>query len=413
MNVWLIKDGENLPLQPDARRMRTWMLAEALAGQGHRVTWWASTHSHQRKTLHFAEDRDVDLGPQFRLKLLHAGSYRGNRSIARLLHHSRLAAKFRRLAPSQPAPDVVVSAFPTIELAFEAVEFARARGIPAIVDIRDPWPDSIVDQAPKPFRAAARVALHALERKTRASFTRADSLVACSQGFLDWGLRKSGRARRPLDRVFYIGSSPQPEKPSAASKRIDELAERLAGKVVFCFVGSFGHVYRLRLVIEAAAILAKQGLREAHFVLAGDGEQYAEVAEAAKALGNVTVTGWLSASDADRLMSRSQVGLAPIRQMPGCVPNKIFEYSAAGLPILSSLEGETAEILAKHRAGLTYAPEDREAFVSLVTRLATDERLRREMAQNSASMFEREFRAARIYDEYVRHVESIAQARAH
>jgi len=413
MNVWLIKDGENLPIQPDARRMRTWMLAEALAGQGHQVTWWASTHSHQRKTLFFDEDRDVEIGPRFRLKLLHAGSYRKNKSIARLLHHSRLAAKFRRLAPSQLAPDVIVSAFPTIELAHESVGYAKARGIPAIVDIRDPWPDSIVDHAPHLLRAAARFAIRPLERKSRASFLGADSLVACSQGFLDWGLRNSGRVRRPADRVFYIGSAPLTDNSTGASRRIDELAERLAGKVVFCFVGSFGHVYRLRLVCEAAAILEKQGLRNAHFVLAGDGQQYDKVAHAAKALGNVTVTGWLGASDVERLMARSQVGLAPIRQMPGCVPNKIFEYSQAGLPILSSLEGETAAILAKNGAGLTYAPEDREAFMALVTRLATDERLRREMAQNSASMFEQEFRAARIYDEYVRHVESVARARAH
>jgi glycosyltransferase involved in cell wall biosynthesis len=310
-------------------------------------------------------------------------------------------------------PDVIVSAFPTIEIAFEAVEFARSRGIPAIVDIRDPWPDSLFEQVPKALRGLARTAFHSLDRKTNSSFRQADSLVACSQGFLDWGLHKSGRTRQPADRVFYIGSAAPPRNAPVTSKAIDSLAEMLAGKVVFCFVGSFGHVYRLRLVCEAAAILEKQGLRNIHFVLAGDGPQYAAVVEAAKALGNLTTTGWLAASDADRLMSIAHVGLAPIRQMPGCVPNKIFEYSAAGLPILSSLEGETAQLLEKHRAGMTYAPDDSEAFVALVTRLAADERLRSEMAQNSASMFESEFRADRIYDEYVRHVESIARSRTH
>ena len=411
MNVWLVKDGENLPLQPDARKMRTWLLAEALLRRGHEVTWWTSTHSHQHKTLHFAEDREVEIGPRFRLKLLHAGSYRRNVSFARLLHHSRLAAGFRRHAASQPAPDVIVSAFPTIELAFEAVEFAKSRRIPTIVDIRDPWPDSIFDQAPTLLRGIGRFALRSLDRKTKSSFRDADSLVACSKRFLEWGLRKSSRERRPADRVFYLGSGPPPANAGVPSSPVDALLERLAGKVVFCFVGSFGHVYRLRLVCEAAASLERQGFREAHFVLAGDGLQFDQVAEAAKSLANLSVTGWLGAGEAHRLMSRAQVGLAPILQMPGCVPNKIFEYAAAGLPVLSSLEGETADILARHRAGLTYAPNDREAFISLVRRLATDERLRREMAQNSASMFEQEFRADRIYDEYVRHVESVALAR--
>ncbi len=413
MNVWLIKDGENLPIQPDARRMRTWMLADELVRQGHEVTWWSSTHSHQRKVLLFDEDRVVDVAPGFRLNLLHAGGYRGNRSVRRLSHHSRLAAKFRRRAPASPRPDVIVSSFPTIELAFEAVSFAKSRGIPVIVDIRDPWPDTFADHAPRILRAAARIVLRPLERKAKTCLARSDSLVACSQGFLEWGLTKAGMERRPLDRVFYLGNARSAPKRTASSARIAELARRLSGKVVFCFVGSFGHVYELRLVCEAAEAIEGKDLRHVHFVLAGDGRQFAEVSFAARSLGNVTLTGWLGASDVDDLLAVSHVGLAPIRQMPGCVPNKIFEYSAAGLPILSSLEGETADILSKHRSGLSYAPGDLGTLVSLVTRLAEDGQLRREMAQNSSAMFEREFLAARIYNEYVRHVECIAHVKAH
>jgi len=344
--------------------------------------------------------------------LLHAGSYRSNLSIARLLHHARLGAKFRRLAPTLPAPDAVVSAFPTIELAYEAVRFASPRGIPSIVDIRDPWPDSLVDQVPQSLRPVARVAIRPLERKARAAFAGADSLVACSQGFLEWGLHKARRTRRPGDRVFYLGSARRPADEPAPSAAIRELVDRLAGKVVFCFVGSFGQVYRLRLVCEAAALVAQRGLGQVHFVIAGDGPQRDAVTAAARSLGNLTAPGWLSARDADYLMAHSQAGLAPILQMPGCVPNKIFEYSAAGLPIVSSLLGETEDLLARHGAGLTYAPGDLESFVSIVARLAGDEALRRELARNSAAMFDREFRAERIYDEYARHVESIARTPA-
>lgn len=412
MNVWLLKDGENLPIQPDARRMRTWMLAEELVRQGHRVTWWASTHSHQRKSLLFDEDREIDVAPGFRLKLLFAGGYKSNKSLGRLLHHARLAARFRQQARALPAPDVIVSAFPTIELAYEAVAFAKPRGVPVIVDIRDPWPDTLLDHAPRILRGAARIALSSMESKAQASFAGCDSLVACSQGFLDWGLAKARMARRQGDGVFYIGSMPAATRPQASPK-VELLAKLLSGKLVCCFVGSFGHVYQLQLVCEAAAALQRQGMHRIHFVVAGDGQQYGVVSEAARSLENLTAPGWLAASDADHLLSISHVGLAPIRQMPGCVPNKIFEYSAAGLPILSSLEGETAEILSRHRAGLTYAPGDTNGFIAHITRLAEDEEFRREMAQNSAAMFEREFLATRIYGEYVRHVESVARARAH
>ncbi len=329
MNVWLVKDGENLPIQPDARRMRTWMLAEELLRHGHQVTWWASTHSHQRKALLFDEDCEVEVSRGFRLKLLYAGAYRKNRSLGRLLHHSRLAAKFRRLAPTLPRPDVIVSAFPTIELAYEAVAFAGARGIPVIIDIRDPWPDIMLDLAPPLLRAAGRIAVLPLERKARTSFARSDSLVACSRGFLDWGLRKAGIAQRDGDRVFYLGKAEGAPGNAGNSARIRELEQKLAGKVIFTFVGSFGHVYELELLCEAAELLKNKGNHQVHFVLAGDGEQFDRITARAKALDNVTVPGWLASADADRLLAISDVGLAPYRQMSGAMPNKIFDYSGS------------------------------------------------------------------------------------
>lgn len=413
MNVWLIKDGENLPIQHDARRMRTWMLADELVSRGHSVTWWASTHSHQRKALLFRRDCELEVTPNLRLKLLFVGGYKKNRSIRRFLHHLRLAERFRQEAPGMPKPDIIVTSFPTIELAFQAVAFAKRHGVPIIVDIRDPWPDAFVELVPAYLRAPARLALGPFHRRTSECFARSDSLVACSQGFLDWGTRKAGMTRRSTDKVFYLGNTqPRPNKSNVSSK-IEELRARLVGKVVFCFVGSFGHVYQLRLVCDAAAALERQGGRRVHVVLAGDGEQFQQVSSASKALGNVTLMGWLNVSDIDDLLALADVGLAPSTQMSGTVPNKIFDYSAAGLPILSSLEGETADILSKYGAGMSYKPGDLQMLVSHMKLLSEHDDLRRRQAKQSLAMFEHEFLAARIYGEYVTHVEAIAGTRSH
>jgi glycosyltransferase involved in cell wall biosynthesis len=410
MNVWLLKDGEHLPIQPDARRMRTWMLADELVKHRHSVTWWASTHSHQRKALLFNHDHDVDIGPSFRLKLLFAGSYKSNRSARRLIHHLRLANRFRHQAPTLPRPDIIVSSFPTIELAFQAVAFAKRHGVPVIVDIRDWWPDTFVQLVPRYLRAPASIGLGGLHRQTRECFAWSDSLVASSQGLLDWGLKKAGMARRSADRVFYLGSIGRLSTNTGISPRICELRGKLADKVVFCFVGSFGHVYELGLVCEAAAILERQGQRHVHFVFAGDGQQFEKISSVSRSLSNLTLLGWLNASELDDLLSIADVGLAPIRQLAGSVPNKFFEYSAAGLPILSSLEGEAAEILSKYGAGLSYEPGNLQALVSHVMRLSRQNEERQRQARQSSAMFEQEFLASRIYGEYVNHVESIASS---
>ncbi len=52
VKVWLVKDGENLPIQAGSRKkMRTWMLAERLVARGHSILWWSSTFSHQTRKL--------------------------------------------------------------------------------------------------------------------------------------------------------------------------------------------------------------------------------------------------------------------------------------------------------------------------------------------------------------------------
>ena len=50
------------------------LLADALVNRGHRVTWWASTFSHQRKALLSASRRGVQRQLRFTLRAARLGS---------------------------------------------------------------------------------------------------------------------------------------------------------------------------------------------------------------------------------------------------------------------------------------------------------------------------------------------------
>src|SRR3954465_8959881 len=132
LDIWLLKDGEILPIQEESRKMRTWMLADALIARGHRVTWWASTFAHQKKALLARADRVIELGPRFTLRLIHAGAYRTNLSLRRYAHHRRVGRLSATGAPSLPAPAGVIAAFPVIDLAAAAVRYARERHVPTL-----------------------------------------------------------------------------------------------------------------------------------------------------------------------------------------------------------------------------------------------------------------------------------------
>lgn len=409
MDIWLIKDGEHLPVQGDSRKMRTWMLAEALVARGHRVIWWHSTFSHQRKTLLYDHDVELELGPQFYLKLLYAGEYKMNVSMRRYLQHRVLGRRFREAAYRMPPPDAIVCSFPTIDLAYYAVAYSKKCECPIIVDIRDLWPDTFLEKIPRPLRRVARVVLDGDFRRTRYVCSSADSLVAISQGCLNWALRYAGRAQSSHDRVFHTGYPDDRLSSEQDQLSLPEFLVPVKAKVIFSYVGSFGASYNLRSLCEVARMCQERGMYNVHFVLAGDGDQYQDIARRAGGLSNLSLTGWLPHSEVRRLLAHSNVGLVPLRSVRDALPNKPYEYFSAGLPILSSLEGELEGIIDEYKVGYSYKDGDVAALFNLIAKLTNDSDGRATFARNARALFESKFTWSFIYGAYARHVEWVAE----
>ena len=215
MKIWLTEIGEPLPVDAGARLMRCGLLAQTLAARDHEVTWWASTYDHARKMYRRSAAATVSPSPHLRLELLHASGYRRNVSLARIRHHRAIARQFTARAEAFPPPDLLYCCVPTLELTEAALRYAKTRGIPVVVDIRDKWPDIFVDALPAPMRAIGRLLLHSEFRRARYVFQNAATILAVSDGYLDWGLSYAARRRRSWDAVFPH-AYPRPTLDAAA-----------------------------------------------------------------------------------------------------------------------------------------------------------------------------------------------------
>jgi glycosyltransferase involved in cell wall biosynthesis len=406
MLVWILKDAEPLPLKPGQRALRSGLLAQELGRRGHRVLWWSSTFSHHHKQFLFEHDTRLELMPNVTLLALDVGRYQRNVSFARLFHHRRLGRRFQELAATEPVPDIIVSALPIIDFPFQAAHYASTRGIPLVVDIRDPWPDVFADKAPAPLRPLVRWLTWTERRRAAHSLKSAVALTAVSKGFLRWALGLAGRGQTPNDRVFYLGhsgfESAQMEAP------LPKGMAALHGKLVFTFVGTFGYSYEVELLARAAQHFNTHR-PDLAFVLVGDGHQRATLQQNYSGLPNLILTGWLDTREIAAVLAQSHVGLVPCRSLPDTVPNKPFEYLAAGLPLLSSLEGEMAEIIATHGLGLSYRAGDLDGFIQAVERICQNRALLGEWSANARRTFAEHFSASRIYPDFASHVESILE----
>jgi len=413
MRVWLTELAEPLPLSPGGRLMRAGLVADELARSGHDVTWWTSTFDHVSKVSRRTSNHTQALAPNYRIELLHAPGYATNHGLARMRHHRRIAAVFASRAPSTPAPDLAYCCVPTLEVTDAVLRYAIPRGIRVVVDVRDLWPDVFLDAVPRGLRLLARTALHGEFRRVARILRRATAIVAISEQYLQWALRYADRPRGAWDGVFPHGYPRSTVAPVELAQARRELAAMGVDprRTVSSFVGTFGHSYDLTPVISTARRMLERRDLRAQFVFAGDGERAVQWRRLAKGLTNVVFTGWLSAAGIAALLGMSSIGLAAyVDGAAQGLPNKIFEFLSAGLPILSSLGGEAAALLEDAGCGLTYSARDPASFAAALNRLLDQPVARRDMGRRALAKFEADFQADHIYPTLVRHLEALVTA---
>lgn len=401
LNIWVLKDGETLPVIKDAKKMRTWRLSEALADRGHNVTWWSSNFYHTKKEKVFEGDKIVELRNNLTVKLLDCGSYKKNISLQRIRHHSILGKKFATLAKSENKPDIIISSLPTIEFPVEAVKYGKKNNVPVIIDVRDMWPDIILDYFPIFLRPFLRVPIIFCNIKIKSCLKNAQGIVSMTEDILNFALDKAKLKRDDKKDIFYLGYD---ESCVHDVETIKELQKLPRNKTIFSYLGSFNNSNDLDLIVEAAKILEKDEKINAHFVFAGDGDLWISIREKVKNIKNITLLGWINKKQSAYLMKLTDVCIIPSK-VPA-IPNKFFEALFFSNPILFCMEGESKAILETHHAGIFYKKGDVQSLIASINIFLEGEKLQ-ELKKNAHKLYDTQFKSHKIYTSYCEYIERI------
>lgn len=408
LRVGIVAIAEPLALDAGSRPMRCGMLGHALAEAGHRVIWWTSRFDHATKTVRDIPDR-VEVEPGFEVRFLDAGNYGKNISIRRLVYNQRIARAFARVLDDLDArdrPDIFVVSIPLHELARPTIRFGCEHGIPVILDVRDKWPDYLLTAVPPHLRRATRLAMSPWFRAAARNFRRADGITAISQSYLDWALALAGRDAGDQDAVLPIGY----QVPRVLVDRERPVG---TGSTVRCvYAGTLGHSSDLRAVLDAARHFSHMN-QKLRFVLVGDGPLLKSLKADAADLDNVDFLGWIDRSDLVEVLRSSDIGLACYSSVAmQSLPNKPFEYWAAGLPVVESLGGELGEIVERSGAGLGYEAGNARSLVKALGRLLASPEERIAMGRRGRELVESTYNADRIYPQFVSLIERASELAA-
>jgi glycosyltransferase involved in cell wall biosynthesis len=348
-----------------------------------------------------------------------------NEGVARktLGHLSFMASSVLLGGWSSGPADVVVVSSPTFFSILSGWLLARLKRARLVVEIRDLWPAIFVELGVLTSRRVIRL----LERIELAAYAAADQVVVVSEGFRADLLRRgvpSAKVHTITNGVDLDRFAPAPE--SSGERR--ELRARLGAGPEDCLVlyaGTHGISQALTAIADAAARLdngcpaagkADRTLGSAagraaafdgqaiRFAFVGEGadKKRLERRVAELGLGNVALLPGVASAEMPALLAAADICLVPLRKVPlfaTFIPSKMFEYLAAGKPVIGSVAGEAAQILAEAGA-VVVPPEDSGSLAAAIAALAADPQLRAEIGRAGRAFVERCHDRAALAREY-------------
>jgi len=363
-----------------ATATRSHAMARALTAAGHSVTiacgQYAGAVTGLGGPFRHGRREGVVRGVKLVEFAIPCGNHQG--FARRTAAFGRFAAAATRLALAEPWDLVVASSTP-LTVAIPALVAHRLRGTPFLFEIRDPWPE-----LPRAMKAAPALALAAMEPLATAACRRAAGVVALSEGMAETALARGADPARV--RVVPNGCDLDLFGPHIAPWRPPGAA---MWEVLAVYAGAHGRANGLDQLLDAAALLQRQGERRLRLLLVGEGSEKPRLQQAALARGlaNVTFLDSLPKQRLAALLAGAQVGvqcLAPVPEFAEwTAPNKLMDYLAAGLPVVANLSGRAARLLAEGHGdspcGIATPPGDAAALAHALTWMADNPALRGRM----------------------------------
>lgn len=248
---------------------------------------------------------------------------------------------------------------------YAGMEAARAWGVPGLLEVNAPLLEEQREHRglAHPERAA---------EVARRVFAAAATLLPVSQ---EVGRYLEGFA--PPQKIHVVPNGVNPARFGVPRTPDPE-------RFTVGFVGTLKPWHGVGVLLEAFSELQAR-VPHAQLLLVGSGPEEAPLKEAVHRRGiqGVTFTGAVAPKEIPALLGHMDVAVAPYPALPNFYfsPLKVYEYMAAGVPVVASRVGQLQDLLQDEMNGLLCPPGDAGALADALERLALDPDARERLAE--------------------------------
>lgn len=340
VKIWFFNNYNMLPSQGGLNRH--YFFAKQLQKIGHEPAVFVGSHPHNTNLQMIEEKEPFRLEPAetFPWVYVKTENYEGSKlkRIISMFQYYRNAKKAAEaMVTTDGIPNVVIGSSAHPLAAVLAIRLGQKWKCKSIVEIRDLWPESIVAYGIAGPHNLAVIGLRWLEKWI---YTHADDVVFTMEGAYDYIVEQGWEKEIPRSKVHYINNGVDLEafEYNREHFRVDDpdLHNPDIFKVVY--TGSIRKVNNLGLLLDAAKKVTNPKVR---FLIWGDGDErpILEKRIQDEKIDNVMFKGKVGKKYIPHIVSQADFNFAHNTPSPlfrfGISFNKIFDYFAAGRPILT------------------------------------------------------------------------------
>lgn len=238
--------------------------------------------------------------------------------------------------------------------AIPAQIWQKTLGIPYVVHVQDLWPESVTDSGMVVNAKANTMIRRAMHPWLKRAYGNAAGLIAISPGMKQLLIDRGNKAERCSVVYNWALESTTQIKPEQSFA---------ANGLRLLYGGNFGMMQDLETVIKAARTFDDHSDFRLEF--AGGGTREAELRQAADGSSNIDFLGRLSKDGIAQKYLEADFQLVTLKDIPifrTTIPSKLQSSLSSGVPVITTVQGDVAQLITEHQAGLVADPENPESL---------------------------------------------------
>ena len=371
MKVWIINQYAIPPSMGGL--VRHYYFSKYLKEKGHEVKIFTSSKIHNANINMISGkelfiEKEVD-GVEY--TFVRTSDYKGNK-LGRIINMLQFPFRVWRVCKRFEKPDVIYTSSPSPLTAVAAVLLAKRLKVPKVVEIRDLWPESIVEYNNISKKNPVVIALYQLEKWL---YKHADKLVFTMAGGKDYIKEKGWDEKIDLDKIEHVNNGVDLEEFEYNREHYCVQDEDLLNENIFkaVYTGSIRKVNALDNLVESAVLLKQKNSR-VKFLVWGDGNEKEILQKKCKELklDNVVFKERVERKYIPYILSKADINFVHGKHTDimrfGSSPNKLFDYLAAGRPILCDIN-PAYDLIVEHGCGVSIEDDVPKRIVEVLCNL--------------------------------------------